>query len=131
MLTTGNVLAKTLAKSQKVTFWSKKNSFRCFFFFSNCWKYSYSLYKILFLGKIHSKSLLFSHVSLRKCSLSSLVSRRLLHSLLHLFFLCYLLPLFYSPSLLHPSSSLCCFSLSSSLRSGLFRCLLVRKRNWV
>ena len=31
MLTTGDVLAKTLAKFQKVTFWSKKNSFRCFF----------------------------------------------------------------------------------------------------
>ena len=32
MLTAGDVLAKTLAKSQKVTFWSQKNSFRCFFF---------------------------------------------------------------------------------------------------
>ena len=32
MLTTGDALAKTLAKSQKVTFWSKKNSFRYFFF---------------------------------------------------------------------------------------------------
>ena len=32
MLTAGDVLAKTLAKSQKVTFWNQKNSFRCFFF---------------------------------------------------------------------------------------------------
>ena len=32
MLTAGDALAKTLAKSQKITFWSKKNSFRCFFF---------------------------------------------------------------------------------------------------
>ena len=32
MLTTGDALTKTLAKSQKVTFWSQKNSFRCFFF---------------------------------------------------------------------------------------------------
>ena len=30
-----DVLAKTLAKSQKVTFWSQKNSFKCFFF-ANC-----------------------------------------------------------------------------------------------
>ena len=34
MLTAGDVLAKTLAKSQKVTFWNKKNGFGCFFFFS-------------------------------------------------------------------------------------------------
>ena len=33
MLTAGNALAKTLAKYQKVTFWSKKNGFGCFFFF--------------------------------------------------------------------------------------------------
>ena len=32
MLTAGDVLAKTLAKSQKITFWSQKNGFRCFFF---------------------------------------------------------------------------------------------------
>ena len=32
MLTAGDVLAKTLAKSQKVTFWSQKNGFGCFFF---------------------------------------------------------------------------------------------------
>ena len=32
MLTAGDALAKTLAKSQKVTFWSKKNGFICFFF---------------------------------------------------------------------------------------------------
>ena len=32
MLTAGDALIKTLTKSQKVTFWSKKNSFRCFFF---------------------------------------------------------------------------------------------------
>ena len=36
MLTAGDALvktlAKTLAKSQKVIFWSQKNSFRCFFF---------------------------------------------------------------------------------------------------
>ena len=33
MLTARETLAKILAKSQKVTFWNKKNSFRCFFFF--------------------------------------------------------------------------------------------------
>ena len=33
MLSTVDALAKTLAKYQKVTFWSQKNSFRCFFFF--------------------------------------------------------------------------------------------------
>ena len=32
MLTVGDVLAKTLVKSQKVTFWSQKNGFGCFFF---------------------------------------------------------------------------------------------------
>ena len=36
MLTAGNALAKTLAKplakSQKITFWSQKNGFECFFF---------------------------------------------------------------------------------------------------
>ena len=32
MLTAGDVLAKALAKSEKVTVWSKKNGFRCFFF---------------------------------------------------------------------------------------------------
>ena len=32
MLTAGDVLAKALAKSQKVTVWSQKNGFRCFFF---------------------------------------------------------------------------------------------------
>ena len=32
MLTAGDVLPNTLAKSQKITFWSQKNSFRCFFF---------------------------------------------------------------------------------------------------
>ena len=32
MLTAGDALAKTLAKSQKVTFWSQKNGFECFFF---------------------------------------------------------------------------------------------------
>ena len=31
MLTTGDALAKTLVKSQKVTFWSQKNNFECFF----------------------------------------------------------------------------------------------------
>ena len=31
MLTAGNALAKTLVKSQKITFWSQKNSFTCFF----------------------------------------------------------------------------------------------------
>ena len=31
MFTSGDALAKTLAKSQKVIFWSKKNNFRCFF----------------------------------------------------------------------------------------------------
>ena len=31
MLTAGDALAKTLAKSQKVIFWSKKNGFECFF----------------------------------------------------------------------------------------------------
>ena len=32
MLTAGDALAKTLAKSQKVTYWSQKNGFGCFFF---------------------------------------------------------------------------------------------------
>ena len=32
MLTAGDVLAKTLAKSQKVTFWSQKNGLGCLFF---------------------------------------------------------------------------------------------------
>ena len=32
MLTAGDVLAKTLAKSQIVTFWRQKNGFGCFFF---------------------------------------------------------------------------------------------------
>ena len=32
MLTVGDALANTLAKFQKVTFWSQKNGFRCFFF---------------------------------------------------------------------------------------------------
>ena len=40
MLTAEDVLAKTLAKSQKVTFWSQKNGFTCFFFFPNCWRCS-------------------------------------------------------------------------------------------
>ena len=31
MLTAGDALAKTLVKSQKVTFWSQKNDFGCFF----------------------------------------------------------------------------------------------------
>ena len=35
MLTAADALAKTLAKSQKVTFWSQKTGFRCFFFFAN------------------------------------------------------------------------------------------------
>ena len=36
MLTVGDALAKTLAKSQKVTFWSQKNGFIYFFFLANC-----------------------------------------------------------------------------------------------
>ena len=32
MLTVKDVLVKTLTKSQKVTFWSQKNDFRCFCF---------------------------------------------------------------------------------------------------
>ena len=32
MLTVGDALTKTLTKSQKITFWSQKNSFKCFFF---------------------------------------------------------------------------------------------------
>ena len=31
MLTAGDALAKALAKSQKVTVWSQKNGFECFF----------------------------------------------------------------------------------------------------
>ena len=31
MLTVGDALTKTLAKSQKVIFWSQKNGFGCFF----------------------------------------------------------------------------------------------------
>ena len=34
MVTAGDALAKTLARSQKVTFWSQKNGFGCFFFCS-------------------------------------------------------------------------------------------------
>ena len=37
MLTAGDALAKTLVKSQKVTFWSKKIGFGCFFFYSLLW----------------------------------------------------------------------------------------------
>ena len=37
MLTAGDALAKTLAKSQKVIFWSQKNGFGCFFFGSLLW----------------------------------------------------------------------------------------------
>ena len=37
MLTAGDVLAKTLAKSQKITFWSQKNGFGYFFFCSLLW----------------------------------------------------------------------------------------------
>ena len=37
MLTAGDALAKTLAKSQKATFWSQKNGFGCFFFGSLLW----------------------------------------------------------------------------------------------
>ena len=33
MFTAGDDLAKILVKSQKITFWNQKNSFRCFFFF--------------------------------------------------------------------------------------------------
>ena len=36
MLTAGDALAKTLAKSQKVTFWSQKNGFGCFFLAHCC-----------------------------------------------------------------------------------------------
>ena len=32
MLTAGDALAKTLAKSQKIIFWNQKNGFGCFFF---------------------------------------------------------------------------------------------------
>ena len=39
MFTTGDGLTKILAKSQKVTFWSQKNGFRCFFL-SNYWRCS-------------------------------------------------------------------------------------------
>ena len=37
MLTARDALTKTLAKSQKVTFWSQKNGFGCFFFYSLLW----------------------------------------------------------------------------------------------
>ena len=39
MLTTEDALAKALTKSQKVIFWSKKNSFK-FFFFANYGRYN-------------------------------------------------------------------------------------------
>ena len=32
MLTAGDALVKTLAKTQKITFWNQKNGFGCFFF---------------------------------------------------------------------------------------------------
>ena len=44
MLTAEDVLAKTLAKSQKVTFWSQKNDFG-FFFLVHCCGCSYLLFK--------------------------------------------------------------------------------------
>ena len=47
MLTAGDALAKTLAKSQKVTFWSQKNGFGCFFFCSLLWMLSLSNSQIL------------------------------------------------------------------------------------
>ena len=50
MLTAGDALAKTLAKSQKVTFWSKKNGFGCFFFGSLLWM----LLEVLKSGNISS-----------------------------------------------------------------------------
>ena len=40
MLTAGDALAKTLAKSQKVTFWSQKIGLDAFFL-ANCWRCSY------------------------------------------------------------------------------------------
>ena len=43
MLTAGDALAKILAKSQKVTFWSQKNGFGCFFFCSLLWMLLYIL----------------------------------------------------------------------------------------
>ena len=45
MLTAGDALAKTLAKSQKVTFWSQKNDFGCFFFGSLLWMLLYLFYE--------------------------------------------------------------------------------------
>ena len=36
MLTAGDALAKILAKYQKVTFWSQKNGFGCYFFAHCC-----------------------------------------------------------------------------------------------
>ena len=36
MFAVGYALAKTLAKSHKVTFWSKKNGFGCFFLAHCC-----------------------------------------------------------------------------------------------
>ena len=40
MLTAGDALAKTLVKSQKVTFWSQKMALDVFFFLANCWRCS-------------------------------------------------------------------------------------------
>ena len=39
MLIAGDALAKTLVKSQKVTFWSQKMALDAFFF-ANCWRCS-------------------------------------------------------------------------------------------
>ena len=37
MLTAGDALAKTLTKSQKITFWSQKNDFGYLFFWLTLW----------------------------------------------------------------------------------------------
>ena len=51
MLTVGDVLAKTLAKYQKITFWSKKITLDAFFF-TNCWRCSYRrLMKLTFINR--------------------------------------------------------------------------------
>ena len=49
MLTVGDALTKTLAKSQKVTFWRQKNSFKCFFLLTAGDNLSY--YGFIFLSK--------------------------------------------------------------------------------
>ena len=72
MLTAGDALAKTLVKSQKVTFWSQKKAFNVFFF-ANRWRCSKSCLVIAFRNcillskiKITRKPLVFNYIYIKK-----------------------------------------------------------------